>query len=424
MKRLAHRLPVVLLLASLGCAGPSSRTESAPQAYRAYVVSGSGEEIPFLLELPANCNTHSAAIVNGAERIPVLCQRFGNRLLLDFPVYGTRISAEVADGGGLAGEWSHSVGALRDRLRFGARPLATLDPAERFPRSAVKTTESKKGGGDDPSGTWRMTFATHGSAKGVFTQVAPGIVHGTAEIVSEYGDLRFMAGNIHGADMWLSAFDGAQAYVLRGRLGADGTLQGEIISGGGVHDMFVAERSRDFDVSNPLQQVRVVSTNRRIDFAPLRMPRYAGKAVILELFGTWCSTCNDLAVLLAELHREHRDEGLEIVSLAYEASADKAYTRARLNAYRAKHGLAWETILADGPANDLLGPAELSPMDGVPVTLFLNRDRTISAIYTGFWGPATGATHRKAVDTFRRLTREILASVSAPPLPSSPRRAP
>ena len=46
----------------------------------------------------------------------------------------------------------------------------------------------------------------------------------------------------------------------------------------------------------------------------------------------------------------------------------------------------------------------------LPVTLFLNRDRTIRAIYTGFWGPATGGTHEKTVATFQRLTKEILAS--------------
>jgi hypothetical protein len=64
------------------------------------------------------------------------------------------------------------------------------------------------------------------------------------------------------------------------------------------------------------------------------------------------------------------------------------------------------------PPEELLaaGPARLSSISGVPVTIFFNRDRTIRAIYTGFLGPATGATHERAAATLRRLTNEILAS--------------
>jgi hypothetical protein len=45
---------------------------------------------------------------------------------------------------------------------------------------------------------------------------------------------------------------------------------------------------------------------------------------------------------------------------------------------------------------------------GVPVTIFLNRDGTVHAIYRGFSGPATGEAHRKAKAEFERLTAEIL----------------
>jgi thiol-disulfide isomerase/thioredoxin len=131
----------------------------------------------------------------------------------------------------------------------------------------------------------------------------------------------------------------------------------------------------------------------------------------MELFGTWCGNCNDLAPLLAELYAAHRSDGLEILSVAFELPADEEYVRERVAEYKAAHGVEWEVIIPAAPPEEFLsaGPAKLSPISGVPVTFFFNRDRTIRAIYAGFSGPATGASHQKAVETFRRLTREILA---------------
>ena len=405
----------VSLLAAVGCRAPSPATEpAARQWYRANVATEEGQEFPFFLELPANCNTDTATIANGDERIPVPCQRFGGHLLLDFPVYGMRISAEAAKGGDLEGRWERTGGARRkERLRFGANPLAALDARRRF--ASGPANEGATGPPRDVSGIWRMQLDAYGLAKGVFEQEAPGVVRGTIEVPSDYGDLRFLAGNLHGGKLRVSTFDGGHAYALRGRLEADGSMEGEFVSSDGVRDTFSAKRSEDFDAVDPLQQVRVTSRAKRLDFAPLRGPRYEGKAVILEIFGSWCPNCNDLAPLLTALYREHHQGGLEMLGVAYEVSDDEAYTRDRLTAYRAKHGVDWEVMLAANPLDELFaaGPARLSPIEGVPLTIFLNRDRTIHAIYAGFRGPATGAAHQETTATFRRLTKEILESPRA-----------
>lgn len=100
-----------------------------------------------------------------------------------------------------------------------------------------------------------------------------------------------------------------------------------------------------------------------------------------------------------------------MLGIAYEISDDPSHNRDRLAAYRTKYGMDWEVIVASEAPDDLFGgPARLSPIEGVPLTIFVNRDRTIHAIYAGFRGPATGATHDQTTETFRRLTREILES--------------
>jgi thiol-disulfide isomerase/thioredoxin len=189
-------------------------------------------------------------------------------------------------------------------------------------------------------------------------------------------------------------------------------MKGELIRADGSRDAFTAMRSADFDVLDPLARVRVTSVEKRLDFGPLLNPRYAGKPVIVELFGTWCANCNDLAPLLAELYAAHHAEGLEILSVAFELSADEDYVRQRVAEYKAAHGVEWEVLIPAAPPAQLLSarPARLSAISGVPVTLFFNRDRTVHAIYSGFSGPATGATHQKTMRTFRQLTKEILDS--------------
>ena len=249
------------------------------------------------------------------------------------------------------------------------------------------------------------------AAKGVFEQESSGVIRGTIDVPDDYGDLRFLAGEVEAGTLSLSTFDGGAASLLRGRVSDRGHVEGEIIKSYGLRERFTAEPSPAFEVVDPLQQIRVTSAARRLDFAPLFTERYRDKAVVIEIFGTWCATCNDLAPLLSALYRQHKDEGLEIVGLAYEFSHDAANSRERLDAYRARHRVEWEVVAADeDPATLLGGPARLSPIEGVPVTIFLNRDRTIHAIYTGFRGPATGATYHETVATFRRLAREIVNS--------------
>ena len=77
---------------------------------------------------------------------------------------------------------------------------------------------------------------------------------------------------------------------------------------------------------------------------------------------------------------------------------------------RERHGVDWDIVVADSRLEDVAseGLAGLSAIEGVPVTVFVNRDGTVHAVYTGFSGPAAGEAHERAIAQFRQLTREIL----------------
>jgi len=376
--------------------------------YRASVVTADGASVPFFLSVPDGCDAAPALIVNGDERIEVDCRQTEMQLLLEFPVWGTRIEAVPLESGALEGSWIRPyMPEPEQSMAFRASPIATPDPALRF----ADTLEGSPPAAD-LSGTWEMRFAEHGPAKGMLEQTPGGVVDGTAAMPSEYGDLRFLAGTISGERLTMSTFDGQHAYLLEATRQGDGTLRGSFRCCEEIHDTFVATRSEDFEVVSPLHQVQILSEDRHLELEALRDPKYDGKAVLVEIFGTWCSNCNDLAPLLTELYDEHRDEGLEMLGIAFELTDDETYSQARLAAYREKHGLTWNLVLADDTPEALLsqGSVRFSAIEGVPVTIFLNRDRTVQAVYAGFLGPAAGEAHMEAVATFRELTRQILDS--------------
>jgi len=67
-------------------------------------------------------------------------------------------------------------------------------------------------------------------------------------------------------------------------------------------------------------------------------------------------------------------------------------------------------VITDSTLEELAleGLAGLTPIERVPVTIFLNRDHTVRATYSGFSGPATGESHGKAKAQLEKLTAEIL----------------
>ena len=244
-----------------------------------------GDEVPFFLELPSDCDGETAIIANGEERIPVACERSGEQLVLDFPVYGTQIVASIDQAGDLSGHWRRLGADGRPAsMAFEANPIPALDTRRRF---APQATDGHVTAPEvDVSGVWQMEFDVYGPASGVFEQAPTGVISGTAVVPSEYGDLRFLAGNVRGTELTLSTFDGQYASLFEAHIEPDGTMQGTFICCDESRDGFVAARSVDSGVVDPLRQVRVTSVERRLDFEPLLTPRYAGKPVILEIFGT------------------------------------------------------------------------------------------------------------------------------------------
>ena len=390
---------------SFGCekTETGARPPVEDQWYRASLSTRDGDQIPFFLLLPADCTQDAALIVNGEERIRTDCHRVGSRARIDFRVYGTHISARFTRNGVLSGYWTQELPDQQPtRMPFEARPVPMPDPQKRFPSDLAGAEVVSSG--VDLTGVWRVEFERFGVAKGIFEQTPSGVVTGTAMVPSQYGDLRFLAGNLHADRLNLSTFDGRQGLLFKGRLNPDGTMSGELVRGDAFREPFVAERSETLEMPDPLGRISLAAFENATLGETLRNPRYAGKALIVEIFGTWCPHCNDVAPVLAELYRAHHEDGLEMLGIAFEASEDLDYNTRRVRAFKKRHGIDWEIQIAERTLDEVLG----SSVEGVPVTIFVNREGSVHAVYSGFSGPAMGEAHRNATAQFRALTSEIL----------------
>ncbi len=146
-------------------------------------------------------------------------------------------------------------------------------------------------------------------------------------------------------------------------------------------------------------------------------PRFKGKVVMVDVFGTWCPTCHDAAPELVRLYRKYHDQGLEIVGLAYEVSGDTAVDHRQVRRFREKFGITYPMLLAGINLTDAAAATlpQLQGFTAFPTTIFLGRDGKVRRIHAGFYGPATGAQHAKQVRAWEAEVRKLLAEKAVSP---------
>lgn len=241
-------------------------------------------------------------------------------------------------------------------------------------------------------------------------------------IISNTGDYGLFWGRAEADSFSMAHFDGSFVYMLTGQLMGD-TVSGIFHAGLTSQRPFVAVRSTgEPHLTAPEEVVRADTT------APFRFafpsvdggmvtsedPRFAGKVMIVDIFGTWCPTCHDAAPILVDLYERYHERGLEIVGLAYEVTGDTAIDGALVRRYREKFGIEFPLLLAG--VNDSESPQATQPqLEGgiaYPTNIFIDRTGRVRRVHAGFYGPATGQAHQALRQEFFDLTEELLREPS------------
>lgn len=403
---------LVFVVAQLGCGGhdeakpapPPKPDVVAPQATRWYVatIASSKGDVPFFLGLePVSSDHEHAIIVNGKERLTADVELRGTHRTITFPIFGTRIELDPRSDGTLTGSRIATLlGGTPQKVV--ARPTPQVEPHNRFPPLARASTHVI-----DFSGGWQVKFDKLGAGRGTFQQDVHGTVEGTF-LLERFGDMRYLAGRAEGDVLRLSTFDGQHAYAFRLEAVDENHLKGEWIDAdeyfggpftatreGGVIDLFVG-------AGDP-------RIGKRLSLPVVDDPAYAGKPMVVDLFGTWCPACIDAEPFLDDLYRDYHPKGLELVSVAYEfrnADENKAFVDRFVQHYH----VPWKVLVVDASLDTLETqlPAELHDNDTWPAAVFLDRNHKIRAIHHGFIGPAAGAAHEAMNTRWRTRLDELV----------------
>jgi len=402
---------LLTLTAVLAVAGGCARSRDLePGNYRA-VLDVPGGELPFGLDVAQEESGLVLYLVNGEERVrvPDVTSSEG-RLTATMPGFENTLTAEIR-GDQLEGEVALlRAGGERQVLPFRAR----AGQAWRF-------FEQPSTDNVDVAGRWAVTFKSDQDKEspGV-AEFAQSFERVSGTVLTPTGDHRFLAGEVRGDELFLSRFDGATALLYRARMDGDGNLVGEYWSGKTSHQRFRAVRNADaeLDMSSVQTGVRDPGVKLEFEFPDLdgnavsfADPRFQGKVVIVALAGSWCPNCHDEAAFLAQLYRELRGEGLEVVSLMFEHFGDFAQAAAATRRFRDKFGIEYSTLIA-GVSDKQEAAKALPQLTGVfayPTTIWVDRSGTVRKIHAGFSGPATGQHYDELVREFTDFTRELLA---------------
>jgi peroxiredoxin len=269
-------------------------------------------------------------------------------------------------------------------------------------------------------GTYEVVFTNDEEitpAVGIFEQRSGNLVVGT--FLTETGDYRYLEGTVVGETLRLSTFDGNHAYLFIAKKTSDSTLVGDYWAGRAWHQTWTATRNENARLTDASTLTYLKEGHEIIDFSfpdvngnriTPQDEKYKNKVLILQLFGTWCPNCMDETRFLASWYPEHKDKGVEIIGLAYEAKPDFDYASTRVNKMISRLGVTYDFVIAG--TSDKTEASKTLPMlnriVAFPTTIFIGKDGKVKHIHTGFNGPGTGVHYQREIEKFNALVSELL----------------
>ncbi len=290
--------------------------------------------------------------------------------------------------------------------RYGERPRFLVGPAPLV----------------DLSGAWEVVFspgtADEYPAKGIFRQEGDQL-SGTFRTTT--GDYRYLQGVVTGDSLKLSTFDGAHAFLFLAGM-ADSVMRGTFYSGNHFKEPFVGRRSPDYQLPDARTLTYLKPGYDQLEFefpgpdgalVSLRDQRFNRKAVVVQIMGTWCPNCLDETRFLTDYMALEDTADLEVVALAFEYARTREAAFSRIRRLRERLGMEYPILLAQYGSSDKLLAQEKLPMlnqlISYPTTLFIDKEKNVRAIHTGFNGPATGAPYEAFKRQFDSLVRVLQA---------------
>jgi thiol-disulfide isomerase/thioredoxin len=368
-------------------------------------------ELPFTFTILFHPDINTLTIHNAAENI--VAENFsvkGDSINWHMPVFDSWFKCKIDSLGGFHGTFFNNSASKPYQLKFSARY-----GKPRFGNPPPCFTEYNY------SGKFECDFspgtADSSMAIGIFKQDAGKI---TGTFLTETGDYRFLEGGMLSCtEMAVSCFDGSHAFLFKAKAEPNGKIHGNAWYGKFGHETWIAKRNENFQLRDP-EKLTFVKDSSNINFTfndlngkpvSLSDPKFKGKVVIIQIMGSWCPNCMDETAWMTDVYKKYNSQGLEIIGLAYERSADTAKANANIRRLKNHYGIDY-TLLNTGKSGRDAASASLPFLNGImsfPTTIYIDRNGKVRMVFTGYNGPATGAAYEKDSAEELRLIQELLA---------------
>jgi len=368
------------------------------------------ETLPFNLEILEENDAYAAKIINGVEIIHVEKLTFINDSFhILFPVFNTEIIFKPTDKKTIKGYWVD-----HNKKDYSIDFSGISSKGTRFPKQKEVPTSNY-------SGKWETYFSKNGldayPALGIFNQTGEKI---SGTFLTETGDYRYLDGNVFANKLYLSCFDGSHAFLFTALENEKGELDGKFYSGKHWNSEWKANKNEEYSLPDPYSITYMKENTPTLSFTAkdLKGNSYSypnknsqGKVVIIQLMGTWCPNCLDETNYYKQLYEQYHSEGLEIISICYEAGDDFNKHVERVSTFKDKLDLGF-TFLVGGSASKNIASQQFSELNEVvsfPTSIFIGRDGQIRRIHTGFNGPGTGVYYDEYVQKTNELIKLLIA---------------
>lgn len=362
-------------------------------------VAAKGGNVPFMLKVQLPLQPQSiATVANGVERISREMTCEGVTCVVNFSVFASKLALDFTQERRPVGEWSLSEYYPGNELSVSGVAVEGGGSEYRYVRSADPSV--------DIGGPWALDIKGVGPGKAEFVQNEDGTVQGWI-VPTNIGDVRYLDGRVSKDRARLSTFDGQHAYNIDLKISADGrTLEGIWH----YHEFWHYEITGQRGEGPTLEELHTIRLKPGLDTLSLpELEERIGKPMILDFYGTWCSTCMDLMPVLVDLYARYKDQGLVIHSIAFEPSDNKELVAKQVALFEERYGVTWESSIRDVEDLDVIFE-QLENTEGFPITFFVNRDGSLQGLHSGFVSAAAKEEHEKLLEKYEKLTKEILAS--------------
>jgi thiol-disulfide isomerase/thioredoxin len=371
-----------------------------------------GISVPFSMNLDFSGAKPTGYFLVGDEKTPIPeISRSRDSLTFGFSEYAAEMQATWS-GGQLSGNYLRIRSDGTKSFRFTASPDAGPSD-ERVAESSSAAL---------PTGNYQVLFQAE--EKTDDTTVAKlwskdGALYGT--FIAPDGDYGLLTGKPSGERIQLSRFTGWQAIAIVLERQERTWLGRFYAASSATPRSFILRPRADLHVEIPAtKRTMMKNPNAEFVFSGVSLTgetvrnsdeRFKGKALIVDVMGTWCHNCLDEAPVLQQLQEQFGKDGLEIVGLSFEINDDPALAKKNLQLFKDRFGLTY-TLLFCGSLDDENVKKQLhSQLDNFfayPTAIFIDRNRKVQAIHSGFKGPGTGDEFQAQIREFQELASKLV----------------